>query len=146
MKKLILSFIMLGTVSFMQAQLLKKISDRVKNRAESNANNKIDNKTDKTVDDVMNGKIPDSKNHNNGSTSKETTDKVVNSTVSTASVKSYSKFDFVPGEKVTGFEDFSTGSIGDFPARWNTNAAGEIVTIDGKAGRWLKFTKPGEFV
>ena len=60
--------------------------------------------------------------------------------------KAYSKYDFVPGEKVIGFEDFITGTIGDFPAGWNTNAAGEIVTIDGKAGRWLKITKPGEFV
>jgi len=64
---------------------------------------------------------------------------------STTSIKAYSKYDFVPGEKVIGFEDFSTGSIGDFPAGWNTNAAGEIVTIEGKPGRWLWLTKPGVF-
>lgn len=64
---------------------------------------------------------------------------------SSASIKAYSKYDFVPGAKVIGFEDFSTGSIGDFPAGWNTNAAGEIVTIDGKPGRWLWLTKPGVF-
>lgn len=63
----------------------------------------------------------------------------------TASIKSFSKFDFVPGEKVVGFEDFMDGEIGDFPARWNTNAAGEIVTIEGKPGRWLKLTKGGVF-
>lgn len=63
----------------------------------------------------------------------------------TTSIKAYSKYDFVPGEKVIGFEDFSTGNIGDFPAGWNTNSAAEIVTIDGKAGRWLKITKPGGF-
>jgi outer membrane protein OmpA-like peptidoglycan-associated protein len=63
-----------------------------------------------------------------------------------ASIKAYSKYDFVPGEKVLGFEDFSTGNIGDFPAKWNTNAAGEIVTIEGKPGRWLSMTKPGVFL
>ncbi|HEU0005060.1 MAG TPA: hypothetical protein VFS12_03620 [Terriglobia bacterium] len=62
-----------------------------------------------------------------------------------ASIKSFSKFDFVPGEKVVAFEDFMDGEIGDFPARWNTNAAGEIVTIEGKPGRWLKFTRAGVF-
>ena len=62
-----------------------------------------------------------------------------------ASFKSYSKYDFVPGEKIIGFEDFSTGNIGDFPAGWNTNAAGEIVTIENKPGRWLKLTKQGAF-
>jgi len=62
------------------------------------------------------------------------------------SINAYSKYDFVPGEKVIGFEDFSTGSIGDFPAGWNTTGSGEIVTIGGKTGRWLWLTKPGVFV
>ena len=39
-----------------------------------------------------------------------------------------------------------TGNIGDFPAGWNTNASAEIVTIEGKPGRWLWITKPGVFV
>ncbi len=60
--------------------------------------------------------------------------------------KAYSKYDFVPGEKVIGFEDFSTGNIGDFPAGWNTTGSGEIVTIEDKPGRWLWLTKPGVFV
>lgn len=60
--------------------------------------------------------------------------------------KAYSKFDFVPGEKVIAFEDFSTGAIGDFPAGWNTNGSGEIVSIESKGGRWLWITKPGVFV
>lgn len=60
--------------------------------------------------------------------------------------QAYSRFDFVPGEKVVGFEDFSQEAIGDFPAKWNTNAAGEIVTVAGKPGRWLKLTRAGVFV
>jgi outer membrane protein OmpA-like peptidoglycan-associated protein len=76
----------------------------------------------------------------------DTTGKPASTTGSTASIKAYSKYDFVPGEKVIGYEDFSTGSIGDFPSGWNTNAAAEIVTIDGKPGRWLWLTKPGVFV
>jgi OOP family OmpA-OmpF porin len=60
--------------------------------------------------------------------------------------QAFSRFDFVPGEKVVGFEDFSQEAIGDFPAKWNTNAAGEIVTVAGKPGRWLKLTRAGVFV
>lgn len=67
-------------------------------------------------------------------------------TDSLAPFKAYSKFDFVPGEKIIAFEDYSTGSIGDFPAGWNTTGAGEIVTVAGKAGRWLWLTKPGVFI
>ena len=55
----------------------------------------------------------------------------------------YSKFDFVPGEKIVAFEDFSQDAIGDFPAKWNTNGSGEIVTISGKPGRWLKLAANG---
>ena len=58
---------------------------------------------------------------------------------------SYSKFDFVPGEKVVAAEDFAQDAIGDFPAKWNTNASGEVVTIAGQPGRWLKLTRAGFF-
>ena len=61
------------------------------------------------------------------------------------SFQSYSKFDFVPGEKVVALEDFTQDAIGDFPDKWNTDAAAEIVTIAGKSGRWLKLTKAGYF-
>ena len=42
----------------------------------------------------------------------------------------YSKFDFVPGDKLLFFDDFSQDFIGDFPSRWNTNGGGEVVTIN----------------
>lgn len=61
------------------------------------------------------------------------------------SFASYSKFDFVPGERIVAAEDFAQDAIGDFPARWNTNASGEIVTIAGQPGRWLKLTRAGFF-
>ena len=62
------------------------------------------------------------------------------------SFQSYSKFDFVPGELIVGVEDFTQDAIGDFPGRWNTNASGEVVTLAGQPGRWLKLTRPGFFL
>ncbi len=56
----------------------------------------------------------------------------------TAEFKTYSKFDFIQGEKVVAFENFEQDQIGDFPAKWNTNGSGEVVLIEGKPGRWLK--------
>ena len=61
------------------------------------------------------------------------------------SFQAYSKFDFVPGEKIIAVEDFTQDAIGDFPAKWNTNASGEIVTLAGQPGRWLKLTRAGFF-
>lgn len=61
-------------------------------------------------------------------------------------IKAYSKYDFVPGEKVMLFDDFASDEVGDFPAGWDTNASGEVVTLEGKPGRWLAFTKGGVFL
>ncbi len=61
-------------------------------------------------------------------------------------IKAFSKYDFVPGAKVVAFYDFMGDAIGDFPSGWDTNAAAEVVTIEGKPGRWLMFTKGGVFV
>lgn len=50
----------------------------------------------------------------------------------------YSKFDFVPGDKLLFFDDFSNDFIGDFPSKWNTNGSGEIVTINDSEDKWFE--------
>src|SRR5687767_10445647 len=141
MKKIILLAILLISAHFMEAQILKKLKQ------------KIDNKVDKTVEDAKNGKKDDNdkkkgdnENSNTGGDNTAKNENSQNNQNSPASIKAYSKYDFVPGEKVIGFEDFSTGNIGDFPAGWNTTGAAEIVTVEGKPGRWLMLTKPGVFM
>ena len=57
-----------------------------------------------------------------------------------------SKYDFVPGAKVIAMENFASTEIGDFPIGWKTNASGEVVTVDGKPGKWLKISKQGVFL
>ncbi len=58
----------------------------------------------------------------------------------------YGKYDFMPGEKLIVFEDFSRDQVGDFPARWNTNASGEIVKLEGSDAKWLAFTSSGTLI
>jgi OmpA-OmpF porin, OOP family len=57
-----------------------------------------------------------------------------------------SKYDFIPGEKVIFFDDFSSENIGDFPAQWLTNGSGEIVTSDKFPGKWFHLTKGGYYI
>lgn len=52
----------------------------------------------------------------------------------------YSKYDFVPGERVIFFDDFATENLGDFPVNWNTNGSAEIVTSNLYPGKWLKYS------
>ncbi|MDP4151323.1 MAG: OmpA family protein [Bacteroidota bacterium] len=54
-----------------------------------------------------------------------------------ASLKTYSKYDFIPGDKILHVEDFAGDAVGDFPVKWNTNGSGEVQTIEGLPGKWL---------
>lgn len=142
MKKLFLFLCLVVFTSICNAQL-KGILDRAKQKAANKATEKVDKSVDKTVDPPSGKTEKETAETTNDKAEQDTTK---NETAVPASIKAYSKYDFVPGEKVIGFEDFSTGSIGDFPAGWNTNGAGEIVTVEGKQGRWLWLTKPGVFI
>lgn len=53
------------------------------------------------------------------------------------SLQAYSKYDFVPGDQVILFEDFSQDAVGDFPALWTTDAAGEVNTLNIGTGNWF---------
>jgi OOP family OmpA-OmpF porin len=53
------------------------------------------------------------------------------------------RFDFVPGENVLFFEDFSTTDPGDFPAKWALGGLkGQLEVVDYQGKRWLTLIKP----
>lgn len=58
-------------------------------------------------------------------------------------MQTYSKFDFIPGEKVVFYDDFTETPVGDFPANWNTTASGEVVTTNLYQGNWFKMIGSG---
>jgi OmpA-OmpF porin, OOP family len=65
---------------------------------------------------------------------------------SSPALKTYSKFDFIPGDKILAYNDFSTDAVGDFPTAWNTNSTGEVVNVSSKEGHWLMLVKQGKFI
>jgi OOP family OmpA-OmpF porin len=153
---------LLGTATLLcisfasSAQILKNIGNRAKQKAEQRANQKIDNAIDKGLDKAEDGgqKKPaqpsggtnensGNTGNNNSTASGENTNTSVNQP---AGFKFYSKFDFIPGEKIIVYEDFSQDAVGDFPAKWNTNSTGEIVTVNNQPGRWLMVNKKGRFI
>jgi OOP family OmpA-OmpF porin len=52
-------------------------------------------------------------------------------------LQSYTKYDFVPGDQVLFFEDFSQDEVGDFPALWTTDGSGEVKTLNLYPGHWM---------
>ena len=94
--------------------------------------------TSKSDDDSEQESSEDSKNENETENETETETNEEPSNVSDG-LEVYSKFDYVPGDKLMFYDDFSNDFIGDFPAKWNTNGSGEVVTLNKVAGRWFEF-------
>ncbi|MDA3943482.1 MAG: OmpA family protein [Bacteroidetes bacterium] len=55
----------------------------------------------------------------------------------TGKLVSQSKYDFVPGDQIILYEDFSQDNIGDMPALWVSSGSGEVKTINIADGKWL---------
>ena len=138
------------------AQFNLNLKDKVKNKVEDRINNGVDRALDKGLDETEEGikegvkgqKTPAETNKSAESATQNEDDNAdiespseqASSGIKTTNppLESYSKFDFIPGEKVIAFEDFSQDAVGDFPARWNTNGSGEVVTLSKFQGKWLK--------
>ncbi|MGL4597956.1 MAG: OmpA family protein [Bacteroidia bacterium] len=154
------------------AQAQTGLGDRIKDRTQQTLENRVEQKVDKTVNkgvDKVENKIDssatgkkknkeDKKSSGNSSSSSGSNEgggSEENSGASSSgksgsgksgSLTSYSKYDFVPGAKIIAQEDFMQDAVGDFPAKWNTNSSGEIVTVEGDQGHWLKVQKEGCFL
>lgn len=138
------------------AQFLKDLKQRAEEKLKQKAQQKVDQQIDKTVDDATTVKKKSDNNssqENDGNTnstagksSSGTTHDTNAGSPEKPAFKTYSKYDFVPGEKVIAFEDFSQDAIGDFPAKWNTNSSGEVVKAEGQEGHWLMISKKGRFI
>lgn len=105
-------------------------------------NQAIDKKTDQAIDSLLNDKTKPADNHQNSETKQvqvtQADTAVAVMQKNEPALQTYSKFDFVAGEKVIFYDDFSQGNVGDFPVLWNTNGSAEIVTSNLFPGKWMQ--------
>jgi OOP family OmpA-OmpF porin len=134
----------------LQAQIKVDFKKKLENAVNRKANQKTDQAIDKalnTVEDSIEAGLK--KDGNADQTADTQNGEVAAGTAAAAGSKSggqqtalqsYSKYDFVPGEKVIFYEDFSQDAVGDFPALWNTNGSAEVVTTNLFPGQWMRFS------
>jgi len=156
-----LAFLFLGLGLNVSAQIIN-VPKRVENKVVNRVNNKIDRGIDKGLDAVEKDIKETAKDDNTTTQEKKGKDpenqagKTEGGSEKQAqqSLQAYSNYDFVPGDKVLLYEDFSQDAVGDFPALWTTNKSGEINTLNVAPGNWLNlnategnwwFLKPIEF-
>jgi len=137
-------------------KVLKNAKDKTYQRGEQKSDETVEGALNKVEDGIKNifkkkeKKSKDKKSTSDESQTQNEQENQQNSSQSNGYVKKpvtkNSKFDFEPGQKQLGFDDFSTTSVGDFPLGWNTNSSAEIVTLDDDATKWLSMTKDGFFL
>ncbi len=116
--------------SYSQFELLKrKTQEKVESKIEEALEEKNDEE-EKTEEEEVKEKT---KKNETGSEVKE------------EKLSTFSKYDFVPGDSVVFFEDFSQDNIADFPALWFTNGSGEVVTTNKYSGKWFKMRQESMF-
>lgn len=158
MKKFLLLFALTISLTSVKAQLL----DRMRNKVERKLEEKIDQSIDKATQPKK--KTTETKSTSSSSrtsesseVSSEASSEPANESASTLSAEnsvakpvvadltSYSRFDFIPGDKIIMHEDFSQEATGDFPANWNTRSGAEVVTLNNRSGKWLRLAQSGVF-
>ena len=142
MKQLFAGLILVSAFTFSaHAQLLKKIGDKIKDKT----NQRVDDKTDKAIDNSLD-KADDATKKKNGSSTDGTSSDSKNTTTdgSTASIKTYQNYDFVPGDKVLFEDNFIDDQDGEFPAHWELTA-GQATLNKTKTGEDALFITEGNY-
>ncbi|MCW5517898.1 OmpA family protein [Muriicola sp. Z0-33] len=135
------------------AQVFKKLKKKAEKAAERTVERRVEKESSKKTDQVLDsilepgkkGKTPTDKDGNPipGGQNPNNTGRGNDNSNTTGeggpkTIQIYSKFDYVPGDKLLFFDDFDNDFVGDFPSKWNTNGSGEVVTINDSPQKWLK--------
>ena len=117
------------------AQIGKNILNKVKNKATQRADQKIDKEIDNTLDEVEGKKKPDPVTNKTGSSAS------ADIKTEEPALKSFSKYDFIPGDSILYYDNFEGEAIAELPTNWNTSGSGEVTTLDKYPGNWLRLHK-----
>lgn len=151
--KLFILFFLLAPSFIANCQIRVDLKKKVVNQSNNKANQNADQAVGKGLDAVENGvkgvfrkkdKTGDTQQNQTGDASTGNSNNAAgtegkNAAQATPELEAYSKYDFIPGEKVIFYEDFSQDAVGDFPALWNTNGSAEVVTTNLIPGKWMKY-------
>ena len=134
-------------LAFVNLNAQINVPGKVENQTKNKANHNVDQTISKGLNSVEDGvkgifKKKDKKAKppldNNAEQEQKTNNAgPVTDKGQTPGLQSYSKYDFIPGDKIILYEDFSQDAVGDFPALWTTDVAGEINTLNITPGNWF---------
>ncbi|HKG07199.1 MAG TPA: OmpA family protein [Pedobacter sp.] len=122
------------------SQFLKKLGKAVAEKTVEKGVNKV---TDKALDKGVDKVFEEDKKKEQDKKGKATKQESNEDTAETpaASINTYSKFDFVPGEQIIYAEDFLQDNVGELPLNWNSNSSGVVLETEEPKGKWIKLNR-----
>ena len=147
---ILLSFCLLFAAEANAQKWLNKLGNAAKEAAKNAVERRVEQKAEEATEKAMDkaeesvtkeGKSNKSESNNDEdamSTDERSQSDASNDGQSTSQkLTGTSQYDFVPGDQILYFEDFSQDAIGDFPALWTTNSGGEVKTVNIASGKWF---------
>lgn len=140
MKKIV--FLVCLSIMFGMQANAQKWLEKVGQKAVNAAKQKVENRAAKKAGEAADKALDNLEGKGNQKTETEETVEGTKKNGTSDNQKSEkltatSNYDFVAGDKVILYEDFSQDAVGDFPALWTTNKSGEINTLSIAPGNWL---------
>ncbi|MBK7190259.1 MAG: OmpA family protein [bacterium] len=128
-----------------------KLKDKVKSKVERKVDQKTDQAIDKTIDGAVDGVGKDgeapapadpAEPAAPGADGDKAAAPAAGGTAVAEDMTLYTKYDFVPGDKVIFYDDLAKEELGEFPSRWNLDhGVFEIAKAEGR--NWILCTDKG---
>ncbi len=146
-----------GLPSTSEAQFGKRLKDAVKRTAEDKAIQKATTEESKAIDDAVEGGgeaqaegAPADGTAQPAATGGATASSTPEAAATAAAAPkkagegAFVNFDFVPGDRVLFYDDYTADNVGDFPRRIEF-AEGNAEIADWEGGKWLRVSKSAKF-
>lgn len=128
------------------AQLLKRIKQKISQTASDHMVNDAGNATDKAIDKTEDAATKggnssssdNSSNNSSGSSSDNSVAVTSGNSAAPPSIKTYQNYDFVPGDTVLFADDFTEDQDGEFPSHWTLSKGQAVINkVDEKPAFFL---------
>jgi outer membrane protein OmpA-like peptidoglycan-associated protein len=134
-KCLVLPIILILNCQYSQAQIFKKLKEKVTQTASDHVTNDAGNATDKAIDKTedaaTNGNNSSSSDNSSNNSSNSSSDNSVaaasGNPAAPPSIKSYQNYDFVPGDTVLFADNFTEDQDGEFPSHWTLSKGQAVI-------------------
>jgi outer membrane protein OmpA-like peptidoglycan-associated protein len=125
-----------GPASAQFGGLKDKLKDKAKEKATKSAEQAVKGDSAKSGDEQQAGESTESE------PAEGQTPAASGGTARAADMALYTKYDFIPGDKVIFYDDLSQEEMGEFPSRWNLDAGVFEIAKQGDR-KWIMCTDKG---